>query len=391
MLIVTCRAPLRGRMACSGRGYRGAMSAPSPHGGPPESAPESSAGPDGIWLRRGDDLGGAIEALARRFGGRVGLDAVLADLNRRGRRSWAPGRAVRRAYTWDAADRRDRRWWPQGISSTADAHDSGRYPGSDDTAEGRRLLVTTWYAKEQDGQRHGSRVSFFDPATRRYRHVLLVRPTLDEEGAGCRPLTMHAGGIVWAGPWLHVAATATGFHTFHLDDLLRVPDGEENAALGYRYVLPLRVTHRAETAEGLERLRYSFLSLDRSASPPELLVGEYGRRKQTRRLARFPLDERLLPAEDEEGSTRLLSLESSGVAGMQGAVTADGRLHATVSHGPWGLGSLYVGQPGALRRHRWATPMGPEDVTWWPDTGLLWTVTEHPRRRWICGLRRPGS
>lgn len=344
---------------------------------------------DGITLRRGRDHTATIDALAQRFGGRVGLDAVLGDLNRQGRRAWAPGSAVRRAYTWDAHDRSDPRWWPQGISSSADAHESGHYTGAD--GEPRRMFVTTWYAKEVDGEKHGSRVSFFDPRTRRYRHVLLVRPTLEGADAGCAPLQMHAGGIVWAGPWLHVAATATGFHTFHLDDLLRVPDEHAAEALGYRYVLPLRFTHRAQTVEGLDRLRYSFLSLDRGASPPELVVGEYGRRKQTRRLARFPLGEGLLPAPDEQEHTRLLSIESSGVAGMQGAVRAPGGLYATASHGPWTLGSLYVGRPGALRRHRWATPMGPEDLTWWPGTDLLWTVTEHPRRRWICGLARPAG
>ncbi|GAB2876650.1 hypothetical protein [Nocardioides pacificus] len=340
----------------------------------PDSVTDSAPVPD-LRLRRGDEHVAEIDALAARYGGRVGVDAVTADLNRQGRRTWAPGRAVRRVFTWDAADRRDPQWWPQGISW-----------GS---AGGREHFVTTWYAKETRGEKHGSRISFYDPTTRRYRHVLLVTATLDGETAGCVPLSMHAGGIVWAGSWLHVAATATGFHTFHVDDILRVPDAHAAETLGYRYVLPVRFTHRAETAEGVERLRYSFLSLDRSTSPAELLVGEYGRRKQTRRLARFPLDAGFLPWRDAEGRTHPLSVETTGVAGMQGAVRADGELYATTSHGPWGLGSVYVGEPGSMRRRRRATPFGPEDLTWWPETGLLWTVTEHPRRRWICGLARP--
>ena len=38
-----------------------------------------------------------IEALAGLLGGRVGLPALLRDLNRRARRTLAPGRAVHRA------------------------------------------------------------------------------------------------------------------------------------------------------------------------------------------------------------------------------------------------------------------------------------------------------
>ena len=55
----------------------------------------------------------------------------------RARRTLAPGRAVHRALTWDAADRRDPRWWPQGISTSADASDTEEVEG----AEGRRVLV----------------------------------------------------------------------------------------------------------------------------------------------------------------------------------------------------------------------------------------------------------
>ena len=116
------------------------------------------------------------------------------------------------------------------------------------------------------------------------------------------PLRVHAGGIVWCGPYLHVAATARGVITCRLDDLLRVPDDSAGdvSRLGARgrpgvvVRLPLRAAGPVRlprvTDDGLERLRYSFLSLDRSASPPELVVGEYGNSAQTRRLARFPLD-----------------------------------------------------------------------------------------------------
>lgn len=352
---------------------------------------------EGVHLSRTDEHAAEIEALAELLGGRVGVDGVLDDLNRRARRSWAPGRAVHRALTWDAEDRRTPHWWPQGISTSADASDT------EDIA-GRRLVVTTWYARDLPGQpHHGSRVTFLDLGSRRYRHVLLVVPTMAEDGTvGLEPLQVHAGGIVWFGPYLHIASTSRGFMTCRADDLLRVPDerasgdhtrlgvhGDRVSSFGYRYLLPVRFAYRAAAAKGHQKLRYSFLSLDHDTRPPELVVGEYGRGKQTRRLARFPLDrESMLLVDGEDGLSRPLLLHDGGVGQMQGATVARERYFVTTSHGPAAPGSVHVGRPGAFRQHRWATPPGPEDIAYWPSTDLLWSVSEHPGRRWVFSMRR---
>ncbi|MBD8870325.1 hypothetical protein [Nocardioides donggukensis] len=335
-----------------------------------------------VHLRRSDENSREIEALAVLLGGRVGLDGVLDDLNRRGRRAWgAFGRAVHRAVTWDAADRRDPHWWPQGISTSADATD-------EEDLEGRRVVLVSWYSKAGEG----SRISFLDLDTLRYRHVLLVVPELAADGTvRLEPLKVHAGGIVWCGPYLHVAATARGFMTCRMDDLMRVPDDRAGAleTHGYRYLLPVRFTYRADADEGHERMRFSFLSIDRGADPPALVAGEYGRHRQTTRLARFPLDPRTLHlVAGDDGVSRPVLLDDGGVVQMQGAVVARGRYHVTASKGPWTPGSVYVGGPGAFRRFRWATPIGPEDVSYWPSRDQLWSVTEHPRRRWVFSMRR---
>ena len=352
---------------------------------------------EGVHLSRTDANVAEIDALAELLGGRVGVDGVLDDLNRRGRRSWAPGRAVHRALTWDAEDRRTRHWWPQGISTSADASDT------EDIA-GRRVVVTTWYAHDLPGQAHqGSRVTFLDLDSHRYRHVLLVVPELADDGSvRLEPLQVHAGGIVWFGPYLHIASTARGFVTCRADDLLRIPDerasgdhtrlgvnGGQVSSYGYRYLLPVRFAYRAAAEMGHPKLRYSFLSLDHDTKPPELVVGEYGRGKQTRRLARFPLDpETMLLVDGEDGRSRPLMLDDGGVGQMQGATVARQRYFVTTSHGPTSPGSVHVGRPGAFRRHRWATPPGPEDIAYWPSTDLLWSVSEHPGRRWVFSMRR---
>ena len=354
----------------------------------------------GVRLERTEEHSDRVDALADVLGGRVGVEGLLGDLKYSARDSWlgrVAGRAVRRAIAFDSYDQRDPVWWPQGITTSADA-------SADERVAGRRVVVTTWYAKPTDGVHRGSRLTFLDLDTLKYRHVLLVDPTLGEDGRlGLSGVKIHAGGLAWAGPWLHIAATARGFVSCHIDDLMRVMGDNERpheigvdetgatprvASFGHHYVLPVRVAHRALSDEGHTPLRYSFLSLDRDSTPPGLLAGEYGRSGQTTRLAHYDLDPQTwLPATDDTGISRP-ALVDADTAQMQGDVLARGRHHITVSQGPWMPGSLLTGQPGQLRRHRWAMPMGPEDITYWPSTDSLWSVSEHPRRRWIHEMRR---
>lgn len=342
----------------------------------------------GFHLVRTDENVAEVDALAAATGGRAGLGAVLSDLPRRARRSWAPARALHRSWRFDGTDQRDLRWWPQGVSSSEDA----TFGADPDGVGGRRIAAVAWYAKDLPGGggKQGSRVTFLDLDARRYRHVLLVVPTLEDGVAGLEPLHVHAGGIVWAGGYLHVAATARGFFTCRTADVLRLPDDSTLPTFGYRYVLPVRFQYQAVTADGVERLRYSFLSLDRESDPPALVVGEYGRGEgRTRRLTRFPLDPAsMLPVTGEDGAARPLGLED-GVGQMQGAVVARGRLHVTTSHGPWVPGSVHAGRTGTeLVRHRWATPMGPEDLAYLAESDELLCVTEHPLRRWVFTMNR---
>ncbi len=232
--------------------------------------------------------------------------------------------------------------------------------------------------------------------------MLLVVPVLDQHGSlVLRPLRVHAGGIVWNGPYLHVAATARGLVTCKVDDIMRVPDvrgsrsyrlglhGERVASYGYRYVLPVRFSYRAHVDDGNDPLRYSFLSLDRTDGRPTLVAGEYGRSGQSTRLARYDLEpDTLMLQTGQDGLSHPVGLDDGGVVRMQGAAIVDGRYHVTVSHGPWKPGSVYVGTPGDFTEHRSATPMGPEDIAYWPSTDRFWSVSEHPRRRWVFSMKR---
>jgi len=107
------------------------------------------------------------------------------------------------------------------------------------------------------------------------------------------------------------------------------------------------------------------------------------------RLVRFGVDaESALLLAGDDGLSRPLALDDGGVVQMQGAVIARDRYYVTTSHGPWRPGSVYAGQPGSFTPYKLAVPMGPEDLAYWPSTDRLWSVSEHPRRRWIFSMRR---
>jgi hypothetical protein len=323
---------------------------------------------DGVHLRRTDENADEIDALVREHGERAGVAGAVGLANRTAVRVPVPGLSVDWGFRWDDQDDASRRWWPQGISNSAHV-----------TGIDRRLLVTSWYARDD----RGSRVTIVDVETLRYRHVLLVVPT-DEPGF--RPLGVHAGGLVWGGPYLHVAGTRRGLFTCRMDDITEVEPGP--MSFGHRFVLPVRFAYDA--ADDRDEMRYSFLSLDRSTDVPHLVAGEYARGDMTRRLVRYPLDpDTYHLAAEQDGASRPVSFDERGVGHMQGVAIVRGRFYVTTSRGRWRLGSVEVGEPGAFRTHRQATPVGPEDLCYWEDDGdRLWSLTEYPTRRFVFAMKR---
>ena len=330
-----------------------------------------------VHLRRTEENLAAVDALADRRGGRVGLAGVLLQLNRSAERVLVPGLAVDRGFRWDAEDATSQRWWPQGITNSA------HVPGLD-----RRLLVTSWYAKDLPGDRgadRGSRITVVDLAGLRYRHVLLVVPELVAGQVRLLPLTVHAGGIVWAGPFLYVAGTRRGLFTCRMEDIVEVEPSEETS--GHRFVLPVRFGYDA--AHDRDQMRYSFLSLDRSTAVPHLVAGEYARGDMTRRIVRYPLDpETCRLRSEEDGISRPVSYDDRGIGHMQGAAIVQGRHYVTTSRGRWALGAVHVGGPGSFRTHRHATPVGPEDLCYWEDDDALWSLSEYPGHRYVFAMGR---
>ena len=222
------------------------------------------------------------------LGGRVGVDAVLDDLNRRGRRTWAPGPG--RAPRADLGPRGPA-YPPVVAAGHLHLGRRLRHRGHRGTPGGRDDVV------RQGAPRRGPPRVAADvprPATRGATATCCSWCRRSPRTATLRlePLEVHAGG--------HRRGTARtctsrpprrGFFTCRVDDLLRVPDerasgdrtrlgvdGDQVSSYGYRYLLPVRFAYEAAADDGpraaalllpLARPRHDAA---RSWSP-----GEYGR------------------------------------------------------------------------------------------------------------------
>jgi 5-methylphenazine-1-carboxylate 1-monooxygenase len=135
--------------------------------------------------------------------------AVVESANRTGA-SCSPHPNAVAAFCWESGDNSTTDWYPQGITTSADANTDGQY-------EGKTVILASWYYSGS-GDNKGVRTSFADygnPSALRYRHVLLVEPYKDATGnANFRAVPVHAGGIVWYGHYLYVADTRGGFRVF---------------------------------------------------------------------------------------------------------------------------------------------------------------------------------
>jgi hypothetical protein len=140
-----------------------------------------------------------------------------------------------------------KKWYPQGISSTADAAEVGTYDGKDG-------WLVSWYSDEA----HQVRISFVNKATKKYRHALLVYPAADDNFSA---VGVHAGGIMWYGDTLWVVDTSNGIRVFDMSNIWKVGSGDKvgkisagkYSAAGYKYVIPqIRYVHM--TAPGVRQV-----------------------------------------------------------------------------------------------------------------------------------------
>lgn len=326
---------------------------------------------------------GALADQFRMMLGSADVPTVVADGNRMATEINALARvpSFAQGFRWNAGDEAADFWYPQGITGSADHIANG-------LVNGRNVLIVSWYDRTAGAANRGVRVSFVDITNPRavvYRHVLLVHLT-----AGAPRITMdiepvHAGGLVWYGHYLYVPVTGRGFDVFDLDRMARVPGrsdvigwdagANQYSAGGYAYVLP-RVGEYALSNSC--PISFSFVSLDRSSSPPSLVTGEYVVDAANGRLARWSLD----PATGRLAGSPVIATDAyySQQTRMQGALSFNGNWYLSCSSQVGSNGAIYRANDRGPSRE-FTQPPGVEDLYYERPRGLLWGLTEQPNER----------
>ncbi|WP_189061681.1 hypothetical protein [Longimycelium tulufanense] len=311
-------------------------------------------------------------------------------------------------------------WYPQGVTTVADAQ-------ADQLWGSKRAILITWYNKDVE-QVKGVRVTFLDPDSLRYRHVLLAYPFTNDSGNAtymslrttqtAAGTSLHAGGIAWYGRYLYVADTAKGirvFDTRYIFDLAAAENGDTKDKTqigrqqgtfyghGYRFVMPQVYnwvnTNTRQKCTGEGGSSFSFVGLDRSGID-HLTTGEYCNRGDVGddpvrwgRVARWPLDGSSGRPKLTDGLWKADAAYRLPVPNVQGALSYNDKWYISRSRGDRENGLLYVTKKitsttGTLEiesAHR--ADIGVEDLSHWPKSdgrpGRIWTVTEHPGKRMI--------
>lgn len=287
-------------------------------------------------------------------------------------------------------------WYPQGLTGTGDAHDSGR-------VDGEKFLVVAWYnkANQDHYDEPMSRISLVNVSDMddvRYRHLLLIEPIWLDGVQSFQAVETHCGGVVWFGRWLYVASSDR-LRVFDMEGILDLKaqnpdyldsqligyyDGKYHGA-GYRYIVPQVAVY---TIDGGDRGNYfDTLGLDRSTDPPRLVAAAY-----VGTSSRFDQDvtHEVVVFFELNTSTGLLANTGGHVEASDAAYTDELYVQGVHACGDrvWLCQSSDVNR--LLRRevggtggdqHEWA--LGGEGLTYAPTTDHLWNVTEVDGRR-IC-------
>lgn len=340
--------------------------------------------------------------------------------------------AIRRSVCFNDGDNATTQWYPQGVTTVADMQADKQW------GDGYQPVLVSWYDHNdlEDGMVKGVRISFMNPDTGAYRHVLLVYPRANgdydtvrvsmDPSNGSYNTSLHAGGILWYGNHLFVADTARGFRMF---DMRRIYDlgasengttsgadkvglhGDMYYGYGYRYVMPQVGSWTRTASTGTKCTasdgspQFSHVSLDRSGTD-HVVAGEYcaGGEAVNGRVAAWPI------AGAFDGNSELITntayrwnadaAHKLPVSNVQGATRFNGRWYLSRSRGTSTAGTLYTTAPATSSTTTLQVDgeqqlsIGPEDLAHWqtgtdpssPGLGDLWTVGEHPGKRMVYSV-----
>ena len=160
-----------------------------------------------------------------------------------------PGRAVEWGFRWN-----DRRRDDRALVAPGHHHLRGR-----ERHRGHRRPAAAGDELVLQGRRRrnlGSRITVVDIDTLRVppRAAGGTRSGPPTGRSSCAPLLVHAGGLVWCGPYLHVAGTRRGLFSCLVDDIIRVRVHRRRLRLPLRAAGAVRLRRRGERGRGADAL-----------------------------------------------------------------------------------------------------------------------------------------
>ena len=266
-------------------------------------------------------------------------------------------------------------WYPQGISHSGAAQE-GNLWGAD-------WLIVSWYHKPGE---KGVRLSVINLLTQKYRHLLVLDPT----SSGPKKLGVHAGGIAWThdssgADRIFLVDTSRGLIELDLDSIYAADPNQDASrlggspfsALGYKYVVPVAKRYTPSTSGYTS---FSWISYDRQAN--QLLTGPYRTSSATeaRTMWKWPTQSGAFVPGPRDGyrSSGLnpYLMQGGQVVGGNVCFSTSGTAHLQCSD--WAGASL----PAS---HAWV--YGTEDLTYSSYQDQIWTVSEHPNRRFLVAAK----
>ncbi len=311
-------------------------------------------------------------------------------------------------------------WIPQGITGISDAQDDEQWGTNP-----QKPIITTWYSKDEG---KGVRLSIIDPATNRYRLLLLVEPYLNSANHGSyRPVDIHAGGIAWYGHFLFVPDTSVGIRVFdleHVFDLnpLSGPSTQPGSgtttnltdkthaigrynnvyySFGYRYLIPQVATWNQASAAPSgndckttdKGMRFSYLSVNRGGKD-SLVAGSYCSGSFNGWMAGYSLSDIYYATDQANGTGDTSYVPANYVwtlptSHIQGAVFAGSTWYFSSSSGcdPSVLGAYTRNTSDWTLRASHKIGVGSEDLYLWrngPGGPTIYSLTEWAEVHWTC-------
>ncbi|MET9914262.1 hypothetical protein ABZZ74_47480 [Streptomyces sp. NPDC006476] len=359
----------------------------------------------------------SLDNLASEMGTARGVDQVLASANHPMRNAADCSSMEKTAlplkptaesyYCWDYGDDKTQDWLPQSVTSSGDADNDGLWGTN-------KVILSGWGENGSTTTDHMARIAFIDandPSNFKYRWVLPVIPL--NGGTDYRALKSHIGGMVWYQDKLIVTSWEqdADHNQLYIFDMHRILQATVNSSVvgkvsngwsadGYQYVMPAIGSYSLAGGGCVSTNDDSFpcfasISLDRSSVPDSLVATEWfsSGGTQPARIWRYNFDgnDPGYLAKDSNGYVEADKIYETNAVGLQGVLS-----HSTTQGG---TPNFYVDdarggvdQHGILWRQNtsgasaaancggdityacWG--MHTEGMSYWWNTGRLWTVTE---------------